>query len=255
MRAISNCLVLFLIISFKTNPVNGTDPVNDPLRILAVGDSITQGGKKTQKEYTYRLPLQMLLHESGIAYDFIGSRQQGLDPGVTWPEVAAGVPFDPEHEGYYGNKTAQVCQKVKEAFASYKAAPDLVLIHLGTNDQKHGDFENKVGAPLRDLIILIRKKNAKAVFLLGHLNFNGSQAAGRIRSVVEKLAAEMTTSQSPVQTVPHYQTWREKPDDLYSDTYDWAHPNLKGQEKMARRWYAAMQPYINARFVNRAGKD
>ncbi|CAN5902495.1 hypothetical protein BH24BAC1_BH24BAC1_03050 [soil metagenome] len=216
----------------------------DPVRILAVGDSITQGGKKVQLEYTYRLPLQILLHQSGVAYDFIGSRQKGLDEGVTWPEVAEGVPFDPDHEGYYGNKTADVARKVKAAFATYPVAPDIVLIHLGTNDQKHGDYANTVGAPLKDLIGFIRGKNPRAVFLLGHLNFNGSPAANQIREVVERLAKEKTTRQSPVQTVHHYQNWREKPDDLYTDTYDWAHPNLKGQEKMALNWFKAMQPFL-----------
>lgn len=216
----------------------------DPVRILAVGDSITQGGKKVQQEFTYRLPLQVLLHESGIAYDFIGSRQKGLDEGVTWPGVADGVPFDPDHEGYYGNKTADVARKVKAAFATYPVAPDIVLIHLGTNDQKNGDYANTVGAPLKDLIKFIRGKNPKAVFLLGHLNFNTSPAANQIREIVEKLAKEMSTTQSPVQTVHHYQNWREKPEDLYTDTYDWAHPNLKGQEKMALNWFKAMQPFL-----------
>jgi lysophospholipase L1-like esterase len=222
----------------------GGSGFKEPVYILAVGDSITQGGKKVQKEYTYRLPLQMLLHENNIAYDFIGSRQQGLDEGVSWPDVASGVAFDADHEGYYGYKTADVCRKVKEAFTAYKVAPDIVLIHLGTNDQQDGDFENKVGAPLRDLIRFIRMKNPKTVFLLGHLNFNDSKAANEMRAVVENLASGMNTSQSAVRTVHHYRGWREKPDELYSDTYDWAHPNLKGQEKMARNWFMAMQPFL-----------
>ncbi|CAN5278675.1 SGNH/GDSL hydrolase family protein [soil metagenome] len=213
----------------------------DPLLILAIGDSITQGGKRSQLEYTYRLPLQILLHEHEIAYDFIGSRQNGLDEGVNWPDVAEGIPFDPDHEGYYGNKTQDVCQKVKAAFATYKVAPDIILIHLGTNDQKHGNFINTVDAPLRDLINFIREKNPGAVFLLGHLNFKGSQAANEIREIVNNLAAEMNTSTSPIRTVPHYLNWRENPEDIYTDTYDWAHPNIKGQEKMALKWFLALK--------------
>jgi lysophospholipase L1-like esterase len=209
-----------------------------------MGDSITQGGKNSQKEYTYRLPLQMLLRQNGIAYDFIGSRQKGLNEDATWPDVAEGVPFDPDHEGYYGNKTADVCRKVKLAFADYKVFPDIVLIHLGTNDQKSPNPDSAVGAPLRDFIAFARENNPRTVFLLGHLNFNNSTAANQIREVIEKLVADMNTKRSPVQTVHHYRNWHEKPDDVYSDTYDWAHPNLKGQEKMALNWFAAMQPYL-----------
>jgi hypothetical protein len=211
---------------------------------MAVGDSITQGGRKTQAEHTYRLPLQRLLRREGIPCDFIGSRQRGLDSTVTWPEVAAGVTFDPDHEGYYGHKTADVVGKVKEAFSAYQSAPDIVLVHLGTNDQNGGDFETRVGQPLKDLITLVRQKNPRTVFLLGHLNFNGSPAADQIRVVVGKVAAGLNTSRSPVRTVHHYRNWQENPDDLYTDTYDWAHPNLKGQEKMALNWFEAMEPFL-----------
>jgi len=76
-----------------------------PYRILCVGDSITQGGRTGREEYTYRLPLQRLLHDAHVKYDFVGSRNAGLDQGATWPDVAEGVPFDPDHEGYYGAKT------------------------------------------------------------------------------------------------------------------------------------------------------
>ena len=215
-----------------------------PLRILALGDSITQGGKRHVKEYTYRLPLQMILHKQGIAFDFVGSRVAGLHEDATWPDLAEGVAFDPEHEGYYGNKTQDAVDKAIRAYPVYDLPPDIVLIHLGTNDQKYGDFEKKVGQPLRQFIRFIRDKNPSVSILLGHLNFNDSEAAVKIRAVVEAVAEELHSSQSPVRTVHHYRNWIENPEHVYSDTYDWAHPNLKGQEKMAQHWWQAMQPFL-----------
>lgn len=215
-----------------------------PVRILCVGDSITQGGKKTQAEHTYRLPLQILLHEKRIDFDFLGSRQKGLHEDVEWPEIAEGVPFDPDHEGFYGAKTEAVCKKVQENFSGYTVVPDIVLIHLGTNDQKAVDFHEAVGKPLRNLIQFLRTKNPETVILLGHLNFNNSAAATEIRSVVEKVAKDLNSERSPVTTVHHYRGWRERPDEIYSDTFDWAHPNLKGQEKMATNWMNEMAPYL-----------
>lgn len=214
--------------------------------ILCVGDSITQGGKESQPEYTYRLPLQMLLHEKRVAFDFIGSRQAGLHESVKWPEIAEGVPFDPDHEGYYGYKTEAACSKVKEAFNGYTVYPDIVLVHLGTNDQKEGNYENTVGAPLRDFIQFLRTKNPNVVVLLGHLNFNHGAVAEGIRAVVENVARDLSSNESPVVTVHHYQGWREKPGEIYSDTFDWAHPNIKGQEKMAVNWLNAMQPWLDS---------
>jgi len=224
--------------------VSAPDASDDPIRILALGDSITQGGKRDVKEYTYRLPLQMILQEEEVAYDFVGSREKGLHDDAVWPDVANGVPFDPNHEGYYGNTTQKACTKAIQAYESYNTPPDFVLIHLGTNDQKQGDFHNKVGAPLRDFIEFIRTKNSQVVILLGHLNFNDGESALAIRAVVEELAAELNTATSPVRTVHHYQEWIANPNEVYTDTYDWAHPNLKGQEKMAKKWWEAMQPYL-----------
>ncbi len=225
--------------------VSGNAIVKQPVRILCVGDSITQGGKSTQAEHTYRLPLQMLLYEQKISFDFIGSRQKGLNEEVVWPEIAQGIPFDPDHEGYYGQKTAAVCRQVKENFATYGEVPDFVLVHLGTNDQKQGDFEKNIGEPLMDLVQFLRTKNPEVVVLLGHLNFNDNATALAIRSTVEKVADNLNSQKSPVVTVHHYKGWHENPEDVYTDTYDWAHPNLKGQEKMAVNWLNAMKPYLS----------
>ncbi|MGB3589955.1 MAG: GDSL-type esterase/lipase family protein [Tunicatimonas sp.] len=217
--------------------------LSEPVRIMAIGDSITQGGKRDVKEYTYRLPLQMILSQHNIVFDFVGSRTEGLHDDATWPNVAEGVVFDPDHDGYYGNKTVDAVRKTIIGY-NQTIPPDIVLVHLGTNDQKLGDFEYNVGQPLRELINFLRTKNPKVVVLLGHLNFNNSESALTIRKVVEQVATDLSTNQSPVKTVHHYQGWYENPEHIYADTFDWAHPNLKGQEKMARSWWKAMQPYL-----------
>ncbi len=217
---------------------------NDPIRILCVGDSITQGGKEDRDEYTYRYPLQQKLHAADIPFDFIGSRQAGLQPNATWPEIAPGIPFDPDHEGYYGNKTAEVVGKVEAAWTDTSPDPDIVLIHLGTNDQKHGNFESTVQAPLREFITFLRSKNPQVTILLGHLNFNDSEGATAIRPLVQSLADELSTPESTVVTVDHYEGWQENPDKADSDTFDWAHPNPQGQEKMAAKWFASLKNFL-----------
>lgn len=217
---------------------------DETIRILALGDSITQGGNGDRPEYTYRLPLQMILQRENIKYDFIGSQNKGLHDNFKWPDVAENVPFDPDHEGYYGNKTADAVEKAIKNYSEYKIPPDIVLVHLGTNDQKFGDYEKNVGQPLRKAIQFFRDKNPNVMILLGHLNFNGGKPALEIRKVVENVAREMNSRKSPVQTVHHYRGWHENPEAVYTDTFDWAHPNLKGQEKMAVNWWNAMKEFL-----------
>lgn len=212
------------------------------VHVLPLGDSITQGGRADRDEFTYRLPLFEMLTEANVKFDFIGSLKAGLQGDAKWPETVAGQPFDLDHEGHYGWKTAAVRDKLGEWMASYPAAPDIVLVHLGTNDQD-ADPDAAVVAPLRDMIAMFRGRNPNVVVLVGHLNFNGGKAVG-IRERVEAMATELNTPESPVLTVRHYEGWNENPEHPQADTFDWAHPNPSGQRKMAEKWLEAMRPYL-----------
>lgn len=209
------------------------------LRILPIGDSITQGGVRGRPEYTYRYPLQRMLHEREIAFEFLGTRTQGVHRNAVWPEIAPGVPFDANHLGYYGAKTAKVAENLREALPRL-ARPDVALIHLGTNDQSSRDYQESIVAPMRDMIGMLREKNPGIVILIGHLNFNEG-AALQIRPLVEEMAEDLHTAQSPVRTVHMYRGWIENPNHPQTDTFDWAHPNPQGQEKMARAWLEVLE--------------
>jgi lysophospholipase L1-like esterase len=219
-----------------------TSAQSRPVRILPLGDSITQGGRADREEYTYRLPLAHLLADAGAAFDFIGSLTNGLNPQAAWPEHK-GVPFDRDHEGHYGWKTAAVRDHLAEWMPKWGGAPDIVLVHLGTNDQSPEDYDATIVQPLKAIIGMLREQNPQVVVLVGHLNFNGG-AALKIRPLVETMAAELSTPTSPVATVHHYKGWHERPEDPETDTFDWAHPNPQGQRKMAQNWFDAMRPYL-----------
>lgn len=243
MKIKKSCLPLVLAVGLSLAATGEAVPQKN-FTILCVGDSITQGGKTDREEWTYRLPLQRLLQTSGVKYDFVGTRTAGLHANAVWPDVAPGVPFDPNHEGYYGAKTQDVVTKVIAAWDDKAPVPDAVLIHLGTNDQGNKPHDVTVQKPLREFIAFLRTKNPRVVILLGHLNLNDSEGANAIRPLVEALATECSTPVSPVVTVHHYQGWIEKPDAPGSDTFDWVHPNPQGQAKMANVWFDALKPYL-----------
>lgn len=213
----------------------------DPVRILCIGDSITQGGRADREEWTYRLPLQEMLLDAGVNFDFIGTRSEGLQPDAKWPDVK-GKAFDPDHEGYYGAKTAYVRDRMKE-FLPKLPDPDIALIHLGTNDQGSEDFTAEVVEPLEEIIGMLREKNPGVRVMVGHLNMNGGPAMN-LRPLIEKMAKRLDTQNSTVVTVPTYEGWIQSPDEEGTDTFDWAHPNPQGQRKMARAFFDAMKPYL-----------
>jgi len=223
-----------------------------PVHILPLGDSITQGGRNDREEYTYRYPLFCMLVDDNVDFDFIGSLKTGLHPDATWPTYKDRA-FDSDHEGHYGWKTAAVRDNLAAWMKTYPASPDIALIHLGTNDQKTDDIEKSIVAPLTDIIAMLRKANPHVIVLVGHLNFNGG-AALKIRPAVEAMAQSLTTPDSPIVTVAHYDGFIADPSAKDTDTFDWAHPNPRGQRKMAEKWYAAMRPYLS-RFHVRPSAD
>lgn len=146
------------------------------IHILPLGDSITQGGRNDREEYTYRWPLFGMLVDVGVEFDFVGSMTNGLHGDAKWPGEYKGRAFDPHHEGHYGWKTAAVREKLPEWSRSWSAAPDIVLIHLGTNDQGAQDFKKEIIQPLEEMIALLREGNPNVAVFVGHLNFNGGAA-------------------------------------------------------------------------------
>jgi lysophospholipase L1-like esterase len=212
------------------------------IRIVPIGDSITQGGRADRAEYTYRYPLFWQLRQAGYDVDFLGSQRGGLQGEAKWPDKN-GVAFDLDHEGHYGWKTAAVRDKLPEWSKAWSGVPDIALIHLGTNDQGATDFNTDIVKPLQDMVTLLRSKNPRVAVFIAHLNFNGGKAL-EIRALVEAMARGISTTQSPVATVHHYENWVENPDQAGTDTFDWAHPNPQGQAKMADKWLAAMKPVL-----------
>ncbi len=215
--------------------------VDRPIYIVPIGDSITHGGRRDD-EYSWRYPLFQMLTDAGVDFDFVGAYTRGLKGDFQWPDYR-GKPFDRDHQGVYGIKTAKMRDRIRTDRKKWAHAPDIALIHLGTNDQKHGEWDKTVVEPLREIIEMLREENPRVIVMLGHLNFTGG-AALKIRPLVEKLAEEETTESSPVITVHHYRSFHADPEHADTDTYDWAHPNPKGQRKMAEKWLEAMKPYV-----------
>jgi hypothetical protein len=234
-------ILIFLILIFFI--FDETVVEVETIYILPLGDSITQGGKINREEYTYRFPLFCMLKDAGIDFDFIGSLKTGLHKEAKWPDYK-GESFDLDHEGHYGWKTGMVRNYLEEWMKAWAALPDIVLMHLGTNDQNSTDYNQSIVTPIKDMVKMLRRMNPKVVVLVGHLNFN-SESFFDIREQVEKMALEITTPESLVITVHHYQNWNEDPKHIKTDTFDWAHPNPQGQHKMAEKWFKAMLPFIS----------
>lgn len=182
-----------------------------------------------------------MLKDAGYAVDFIGSLNTGLQPEAVWPD-RNGVPFDHDHEGHYGISTLQARERLPDWMTTYPAPADMALIHLGSNDYDAASYDRAIITPLKEIIALLRQKNPNVIILVGHMLESGRKPRA-LRPMIERLVRESHLPQSPVVSVPFYEGWISKPGPG-SDTFDWAHPNLQGQQKMADKWFAAMVPFL-----------
>lgn len=207
-----------------------------PLKIIAIGDSITQGGKLGTKQYTYRWPLSHMLRDEQVDFDFIGTRTEGLDAAATWP-----APWDAHHEGFYGATSAFVRDRLREDLPKLPP-PDVALIDLGSNDAKD-DIGGATIAPLRDIVEMLRARNPKVAVYVALIP---ERIVRRVvlHTRVRWAAHELSTAASPVVVVDQDRAWNADPDDPAGDTVDGVHPNLKGQRKMAEAWLSAMRPAL-----------
>ncbi|MFK8137004.1 MAG: SGNH/GDSL hydrolase family protein [Bdellovibrionales bacterium] len=98
-------------------------------RVLAVGDSITEGNRGYGG--TWRRSLCNEFRKNGFNVNFVGSKQ--YVKGVSSCNDGAYCDFDSNHEGYSGQPSKVVFEKLSLVIDDFEV-PDLVLIHLGTND-------------------------------------------------------------------------------------------------------------------------
>jgi len=114
-------VVCIFIIAVSAFPANAT------IRIMPLGDSITQGigsgadPDDNDHQVSYRKTLWDLLVNAGYDVDFVGSQDSGS------MEFA-----DPDHEAYPGGRADEIRDGIYNWLVAHPA--DIILLHIGTND-------------------------------------------------------------------------------------------------------------------------
>lgn len=203
--------------------------------LLPLGDSITQTNS-THLGYRYRLWEK--LKANGIHFNFVGSMDTNHNGAPTYPDPA----FDRDHEGHWGWRADQLRAQLPNWLTTY--TPGVVLLHAGSNDIFQGKSNASTITDLEDIIDTLRQKNSHVAILVAQL-IPSSEASRtpfiEFNHLVSALVARKTTDESPVSVVDQYSGF-----DPAVDTFDGTHPDASGEQKMADRWYAALQPVIAA---------
>lgn len=208
-----------------------------PLRIMALGDSITQGvgGYPVGNYSGYRTMLHQYLWE--------GARPAGQ----TWEWVGsiADQPRAPfRHEGHSGWTVQQIRAQIDGWLAA--ARPDVVLLHIGTNNILSED-PAITRAALQDLIARIRWHDADTRIYVARITQLGPTASAdrhaRARALADAVPQIVVDAGPRVYAVDMRMVGgsREAGADFDELLFDDRHPNWIGYVTMAYQWYEMLR--------------
>jgi len=230
-----------------------------PIRIVCMGNSITQGNidkaGSVFKQLSWRYSLWQKLDSAAISIDMVGYTPYFFDENadnLITPPVSkyTGHVFDRDHDAYYGIEssgllngdggtawTGAALPSLAVRLNSY--TPDIALLHIGTNDAD--EIVTTTVENIEAMIDALRVKNPNVVVFVAKTITTWKA----INSYVYLIANDKNTVQSPVIAVDLATGFINDPKKAGTMTWDWVHPNPLGQEFMAKGWFAAIKKQLD----------
>ena len=211
--------------------------LNASHKIMPLGDSITwdwyYGDNRIASEKSgYRNYLWYKLKDAGYDVNFVGSRHTG---GAVSPA------FDGNNEGYTGWTSHQIADKVYSFLD--KNTPDIILLHIGTNDVTLGQAADAEGVEriLNEIDRFERNKGVKIKVVLAYIIKYKKDPSwtARFNNNLKTMVENRINTGDDI-TVVNMENGAGI--DYNIDMMpDGIHPNNSGYEKMATAWHSALK--------------
>ncbi|MFF9147327.1 FG-GAP-like repeat-containing protein [Streptomyces sp. NPDC014861] len=184
------------------------------LTVMPLGDSITQGaGSSTRSSYRAALWPQLVPRADQL--DFVGSQKHGVLP-------------DTDHEGHSGWLIDGIAANIDAWMEAAK--PNVVLLHIGTNDMDRGHQVSTAPARLAALIDQILAASPQTTVVVASLvPSTSSVVQARIDAYNAQIPGIVAARQAQGHKVAHVSMGALTTGDLR----DRLHPNDAGYVKMA----------------------
>ncbi|MDT9686582.1 ricin-type beta-trefoil lectin domain protein [Streptomyces sp. TRM76323] len=193
-----------------------------PLRIMPLGDSITWGvGGSTGNGY--RGPLWNRLAADGHPLDFVGT-------------VRNGSMSDPDNEGHPGYKIHQIAALADASLTRYR--PNVVTLHIGTNDLNESYQVSTATARLRSLVDRVTAAAPDATVLVASLIVSTSGSEERYRAAYNQAIPQLVRD---AQAAGKRVAYVDMSGLTTADLVDALHPKDSGYQKMADAFYRGIQ--------------
>ena len=199
------------------------------VRIMPLGDSITE----SQTGFaSYRYWLWQDLTDFGFCVDFVGT-MSGVNGTPLFPD------FDQDHEGHTGWRADQVLAQIN-GWATAED-PDIVMIHLGTNDLWQGQTKESTRDEIGLIIDELRDVKPRIIILLCQIIPMTPTNVAPFNALLPDLVAAKASEVSPIVLVNQWNDF-----DVVADTWDGVHPDESGEMKIADNYYDALVPFLVA---------
>ncbi len=240
----------------SSKSVSSVAPVvkKNPVKIMPMGDSLTQGGDHNNSG-AYRKPLGEMLDKSGLTYQFVGAHNWSKE-NITNGQVM--------QSGYGGIDVFGLEKKLPDMA---KCDPDIILLMVGRNDNTRGitgeyfsdllseRLLDKLYEMFPDVTIYVgsippsraKKANENSTgdndewILLEHLNDASVDKAQGITFEATKAMVEKRKANGD--KIEFVDMRAEATGITYEDfaEQDFTHPLMSGYEKIATQWYNAIE--------------
>ncbi|KAF5865117.1 hypothetical protein ETB97_005358 [Aspergillus alliaceus] len=250
--------------------VNGLIGRNNALRVMIVGDSMTQG---QEGDYTWRYRIWQWFKEQGVAVDLVGPYTGTVQPE---PPAAPALPalygqkpspgkpktsgrdaadvssdFDKDHFAVWGRAAAVDKGLIYDVLSTHPA--DLTLLMLGFNDMGwfYSDAEGTLDS-IHTLVSNARSANPKLKFAIANVpqrSFIGGRedlpvSTNIYNALLRDSIPEWSTADSPISLVELQENYDCEPSGCTAG-YDGLHPTAMGEYQIARAFTLTLVKEFN----------
>ena len=203
------------------------------VKVMPLGDSITGSPG------CWRAVLWNRLQNNGYDVDFVG----------TLYAQSCSQNHDANNEGHGGFLATDIANNNQLPGWLSSTNPDVVMMHLGTNDVWNGVSTSNILNAYGKLIDQMRANNGNVKILLAKIipmdaSRSCSACANRVvdlNNSISSWASSKGTSQSPITVVDQWSGFNAT-----SDTSDGVHPNDSGNQKISDRWYSGLTSVLSS---------
>lgn len=222
---------------------------NNPISIMPMGDSVTARGSFPESSYRYWLWLD--LTNAGFNVQFVGQNSGVSDgaPANSWPdEEYEGGPLGgiPDGDGW------TTTDGILDAPNAASLTPQILLLDLGANDIIAGTSLDQIQTNLETIVDTFAANDPGVIVILA-VPTGFAADPSSTRQVQRQQRADQSKMAGVVNRV--VRTERKAGVDIegvnlfsgynvHKDTVDLTHPNIQGEQQIARKYFKKLRPII-----------